>query len=387
MELFTRKSRERAKSQCALQTWSAVSRHCAKPWGNAIIRLMANKNLGLNDAKKNKKDEFYTRLEDIENELRHYRHHFKGKVVLCNCDDPRCSNFFRYFTLNFELLGLKKLIATCYKNQDVDLFSFNNCERAVYQIYEGDKNGNKKVDDEEIEVKYLEEDGDFRSVECLALLEEADIVVTNPPFSLFREFVSLLMKYKKKFIIIGHQNAIKYKEIFPYIKNNELWLGYGFKGGAGYFINEHYEDYAKGGDHKEGMIRVSGVHWFTNLEIEKRHENIPLFRKYTPEEYPKYENFDAINVDKTCDIPCDYDGAMGVPITFMDKYNPDQFEIIGVGIANLGLACGVQPYKPEHKHYRKTVQKCGAVDGDLYMMVNGEVVVPYARILIRRKKA
>ena len=361
------------------------------PLGNAIIRLMANKNKGLNGAKENKKDEFYTRLEDIEKELRYYRPYFKGKVVLCNCDDPRCSNFFRYFTLNFELLGLKKLIATCYKNQDVDLFSFNTCERAVYQIYEGDKNGNKKVDDEEIEVKYLEEDGDFRSVECLALLEEADIVVTNPPFSLFREFVATLTKYDKKFLIIGNINAIKYKEIFPLVVQGKIWLGASIHSGDREFqVPDTYPLEATGcrvdSDGKK-YIRVKGVRWFTNLEYSERHENLPLFRKYTPEEYPKYENFDAINVDKTCDIPCDYDGAMGVPITFMDKYNPDQFEIIGVGIANLGLACGVQPYKPEHKHYRKTVQKCGAVDGDLYMMVNGEVVVPYARILIRRKKA
>ena len=184
---------------------------------------MANKDL--NKAKAAKKDEFYTRLEDIELELKHYRHHFKGKTVLCNCDDPRCSNFFRYFTLNFEVLGLKKVIATCYKNQDVDLFSQHTCEKAVYQIYEGDKNHNRKVDVDEIEVKYLEGDGDFRSKECVALLEEADIVVTNPPFSLFRDFVALLVKYNKQFLIIGSQNAIKYKEIFPLIQANKIWLG------------------------------------------------------------------------------------------------------------------------------------------------------------------
>lgn len=342
---------------------------------------MANKNL--NKAKEAKKDEFYTQLEDINNELRHYREHFRGKTVLCNCDDPRVSNFFTYFAYNFELLGLKKLITTCYKNQDVDLFSQGQCEKAVYLVYEGDKNGNHIPDAEEIGVLPLKGDGDFRSRECIELLKEADIVVTNPPFSLFREYVAQLMAYDKKFLIIGHQNAIKYKEIFPLIQQNKIWLGYGFKGGAGHFIS-HYEDKATAGDHREGMIRVSGVTWFTNLEIKKRHEDLILYKKYTPEEYPKYENFDAINVNRTEDIPCDYDGIMGVPITFMDKYNPAQFEILGVGIAGLGLTAGIKPYKPEHKKYRKEVQKRGAVDGDLYMMNGEEVVVPYSRILIRK---
>lgn len=344
---------------------------------------MANKNL--NKAKEAKKDEFYTQLEDINNELRHYREHFRGKTVLCNCDDPRVSNFFKYFAYNFEFLGLKKLIATCYKNQDVNLFSEGTCEQAVYLIYEGDKNGNHIPDDEGIEVLPLKGDGDFRSPECIEFLKEADIVVTNPPFSLFREYVAQLIKYDKKFLIIGHQNAIKYKEIFPLIQSNQLWLGYGFKGGAGHFIS-HYQDTATAGDHREGMIRVSGVTWFTNLEIKKRHEELILYRTYSPEDYPKFENYDAININRTEDIPCDYDGDMGVPITFMDKYNPEQFEILGVGIAGLGLAAGVRPYKPEHKKYRKEVQKRGAVDGDLYMMNGDEVVVPYSRILIRRKK-
>ena len=301
---------------------------------------MANKNL--NKAKEAKKDEFYTQLEDINNELRHYREHFRGKTVLCNCDDPRVSNFFTYFAYNFEFLGLKKLITTCYKNQNIDLFSQNKCEQAVYLVYEGDKNGDHIPNAEEIGVKPLKGDGDFRSKECIELLKEADIVVTNPPFSLFREYVAQLMEYGKKFLIIGHQNAIKYKEIFPLIKENKLWLGYG--------------------------------------------EDIILYKHYTPEEYPKYENLDAINVNRTEDIPCDYDGLMGVPITFMDKYNPEQFEIIGVGIAGLGLAVGVKPYKPEHKKYRKEVQKRGAVDGDLYMIDGNEVVVPYSRIIIRKIK-
>ena len=230
---------------------------------------MANKNL--NKAKEAKKDEFYTQLDDINNELKHYREHFRGKTVLCNCDDPRVSNFFTYFAYNFEFLGLKKLITTCYKNQNMDLFSQNQSEQAVYLIYEGDKNGNHTPDANEIGVMPLKGDGDFRSKECIELLKEADIVVTNPPFSLFREYVAQLIEYDKKFLIIGHQNAIKYKEIFPLIQQNKLWLGYGFKGGAGHFIS-HYEDTATAGDHREGMIRVSGVTWFTNLEIKKRHE-------------------------------------------------------------------------------------------------------------------
>lgn len=343
-----------------------------------------NKSLQL--AKEHKKDEFYTQLSDIERELKYYKHHFKDKVVYCNCDDPRVSNFFHYFSYNFEKLGLKKLITTCYKNQNMDLFSQNDSEQAIYLEYTGDKNGNNVPDPNEIGIKYLKGDGDFRSKESIELLKQADIVVTNPPFSLFREYVSQLIEYDKKFVIVGHQNAIKYKEIFPLIRDNKIWLGYGFKGGAGHFINEHYEDYATATDRKEGMIRVSGVHWFTNLEINKRHEDLILYKKYTPEEYPKFENYDAINVDVTKDIPVDYDGMIGVPITFMDKYNPDQFEIIGVGIANLGLEIGIQPYKPEHKKYRKEIQKRGAVDGDLYMMIDGVVTVPYSRIIIKRKK-
>ena len=314
---------------------------------------MANKNL--NQAKNAKKDEFYTQLVDIENELKHYKPHFKDKVVLCNCDDPRISNFFHYFSYNFEQLGLKKLITTCYKNQNRDLFSQNDSERAIWLEYYGDKNGNRVPDPEEIGIHYFEGDGDFRSKECIELLKQADIVVTNPPFSLFREYVAQLMKYGKKFVIVGHQNAITYKEIFPLIKENKIWLGYGFKGGAGHFISK-YEDTATAGDHREGMIRVSGVNWFTNLEIPKRHEDLILYKSYNSENYPKYDNYDAINVDKTAEIPMDYNGIMGVPITFLDKYNPEQFEIV---------------------KFRK-----GNDDKDL--SINGKC--PYFRILIRRRK-
>ena len=288
-----------------------------------------SQNKNLTQAKKNKKDEFYTQLSDIERELKHYKKHFKGKIVYCNCDDPRISNFFHYFSYNFEKLGLKKLMTTCYKNKNMDLFSQNDSEEAIYLEYEGDKNGNNVPDVEEIGIKPLKGDGDFRNEESIELLKEADIVVTNPPFSLFREYVAQLIEYDKKFIIVGHQNATKYTEIFPLIKENKLWLGYGFKGGAAHFLNKHYEDYATAGDHKEGMIRVSGVVWFTNLDIRKRHEEIILYKEYTPIEYPQYDNYDAIEVSKTKEIPRDYQGAMGVPITFMNKYNPEQFEILG----------------------------------------------------------
>lgn len=293
-----------------------------------MAKTAQNKNL--HQAKNNKKDEFYTQLSDIERELKYYKKHFKDKVVYCNCDDPRVSNFFHYFSYNFEKLGLKKLITTCYKNQERDLFSKNNSESAIYLEYTGDKNGNFVPDPEEIGIKHLKGDGDFRSKESIDLLKQADIVVTNPPFSLFREYVAQLIEHDKKFVIVGHQNAITYKEIFKLIKENKLWLGYGFKGGAGHFINEHYEDYATATDRKEGMIRVSGVHWFTNLEINKRHEDLILYKTYNEEDYPTYDNYNAIEVSKTKEIPMDFAGVMGVPITFLDKYNPEQFEIFGL---------------------------------------------------------
>ena len=287
-------------------------------------------NKNLHSAKSNKKDEFYTQLADIENELKHYRHHFKGKTVFCNCDDPRVSNFFHYFSHRFESLGLKKLITTCYKNQDMDLFSTHESEKAVMLVYEGDKNGDRVPNAEEIGITELQGDGDFRSAESIALLKEADIVVTNPPFSLFREYVAQLMEYDKKFLIIGSMNSITYKEIFTLIKENKLWLGNGFAGGNAYFKTPYEKEFASGVYNEEtGLVKFRNVNWFTNLDHAKRHEDLDLYKTYTPEEYPKYDNYDAINVDKTKDIPADYAGAMGVPITFLDKYNPDQFEIIG----------------------------------------------------------
>jgi hypothetical protein len=329
----------------------------------------AQKNKILTQARVNKKDEFYTQLSDIERELKHYKSHFKDKVVYCNCDDPRVSNFFHYFSYNFEKLGLKKLITTCYKNQDRDLFSQNESDHAIMLEYTGDKNGNNVPDPEEIGIVHLKGDGDFRSQESIELLKLADIVVTNPPFSLFSEYVVQLSKYDKKFIIIGHQNSITYKDIFPLIKENKLWLGYGFKRNMAHFINKHYEDYASDPDHKEGMIRVSGVQWITNLDIKKRHEELILYKTYNPEEYPEYENYKAIEVGKTKDIPLDFDGVMGVPITFMNKYNPSQFEIVWT--TDRGGDGMLDQIKKEHIRFDAPV-------------VNGKGM--YKRILIKHKK-
>ncbi len=304
--------------------------------------IMADKNMpttannNLQQAKKDKKDEFYTQLVDIERELKHYKAHFKNKVVLCNCDDPRISNFFHYFSYNFEFLGLKKLIATCYKNQSRDLFSKNDSEQAIYLEYNGDKNDNKIPDAEEIGIMPLTGDGDFRSDECIQLLKQTDIVVTNPPFSLFREYVAQLTKFDKQFVIIGSLNALTYKETFKLIKEDKMWLGASIHSGdrefgvpddyplqaAGYRIDENGKKY----------IRVKGVRWFTNLDYKERHEDLILYKKYkgNEQDYPHYDNYDAINVNKTKDIPVDYAGVVGVPITFMDKYNPEQFEIVGI---------------------------------------------------------
>jgi len=282
---------------------------------------MANKNL--TSAKKAKKDEFYTQLSDIENELRHYKEHFRGKTVLCNCDDPRVSNFFFYFKNNFNHLGLRRVITTCYKNQDADLFSENKSERAVYLVYDGDS--------DHVAIEPLRGDGDFRSRECVELLKQADIVVTNPPFSLFREYVAQLVEYGKKFLIIGNQNAITYKDIFSLLKDNLVWLGYK-SGNMEFRVPADSEPRATrywvdGTGQK--WRSMGNICWFTNLDHKKRHEELILYKTYSPEEYPRYDNYDAINVDKVSDIPRDYDGVMGVPITFLDKYNPTQFEITG----------------------------------------------------------
>jgi len=340
--------------------------------------MAKNGNKQLGRARRAKKDEFYTRLEDIERELAHYKEHFKGKTVLCNCDDPRVSNFFHYFSYQFERLGLKRLITTCYKNQERDLFSQNNSERAIWLEYTGDKNGNRVPDPEEIGIRYLKGDGDFRSEECIELLKQADIVVTNPPFSLFREYVAQLVKYDKKFLIIGNVNAVKYKEIFPLIQANKLWMGVSIHSGDREFgVPDDYPLYAASyrvDENGKKFIRVKGVRWFTNLDYSSRHDEMILWKEYTPEEYPTYLNYDAIEVNKTSEIPKDYDGKMGVPITFLDKYNPDQFEIVG---QSLTLA-DMKPIR----------ERLGRNDGGptFYIERDGKLLRLYDRIVIRRRK-
>lgn len=294
---------------------------------------MATRNLDFRDARRAKKDEFYTSLRDIELELQHYTSHFEGKVVYCNCDDPRASNFFRFFAENFENLGLKKLITTCYRSQDPDLFGRSDYEQAVYLEYTGDRSGNNSPDAWEIGFQPLHGDGDFRSAESVELLKQADIVVTNPPFSLFREYVAQLVEHDKKFLIIGNMNALTYKEVFPLFQDNRMWYGPSIRSGDREFgVPNDYPLTAAGtrvdADGNK-YVRVKGVRWFTNLDYPGRHEMLELHRTYDPHEYPKYVNYDAINVSKTMHIPADYDGPMGVPITFLDKYNPEQFDILG----------------------------------------------------------
>lgn len=340
----------------------------------------AGNNSNLGAAKRAKNDEFYTQLTDIEKELRHYREHFRGATVLCNCDDPFESNFFKFFVLNFKRLGLKKLIATCYEGSAVAEYRDGKAKpyKAVVTTVH-DTTGDGGVDMEDVrnlfelgenELVELEGDGDFRSEECLALLDEADIVVTNPPFSLFREYVSILMEHKKKFIVIGSQNAITYKEFFPLLKDDKVWLG-----------STHPKEFIQ----RNGTVKKFGnICWFTNLDIKKRHEELILVKKYAghEDEYPTYDNYDAIEVSKVVDIPLDYAGVMGVPITFLDKYCPDQFEIVGFGSGSFGVEVGVKGYRKEY------LDKLGGtvpVKGNLYYVIEGSPVTPYKRILIRNK--
>jgi len=338
-------------------------------------------NLGLNKAGIAKKDEFYTQLVDIEKELKNYKKQFRGKVVYCNCDDPFESNFFKYFASNFNALGLKKLITTSYSGSPIvggqlPLFEMAGSKGKqplkieIKEVPDIDKDGAINLDD----VKYLlkrdkntstplKGSGDFRSEECIKLLKEADIVVTNPPFSLFREYVAQLMDNKKKFLILGDQNAITYKETFGYIKDDKLWVGYD-NGGTKWF--QVPMDYDISTESRKKIVNgvkyfsMGRILWFTNLDTTKRHENIVLYKKYTPKEFPKYDNYDVINVDKVSDIPMNYNGVMGVPITFVDKYNPKQFEILGV--ANSARWIGY---------------KC-------LTLIQGRKI--YNRILIKRKK-
>lgn len=327
-------------------------------------RQSLNRSLGA--ARTTKRDEFYTQLSDIEKELRHYTKYFKGKTILCNCDDPKASNFFHYFSHNFEKLRLKKLITTCYRNCDADLFSQNTAESGIYLEYDGDKNDNRVPDPDEIGIHKLKGDGDFRSEECVTLLKQASIVVTNPPFSLFREYVDQLVSCKKQFVIIGNHNAITYREIFTLIKENELWLGYTHP--VNFVVPDHYElrEIRSWRDENGTNWRSFGnACWFTNLDIAKRHEALTLYKPYDPMLYPKYDNYDAIEVSKVADIPEDYEGVMGVPITFLEKHNPDQFRIVGLIAGNIRGLAGIPTRTGKDGPY-----------------INGKL--KYGRILIRR---
>ena len=358
------------------------------------------KNSSLSGARDAKNDEFYTQLADIERELKHYKSHFKGKVVYCNCDDPRVSNFFHYFSYNFERLGLKKLIATCYKNKDVDLFSKSNSENSICLEYTGDKNGNKVPDLEEIGIQQLKGDGDFRSAESIELLKQADIVVTNPPFSLFREYVQQLIEFEKKFLIIGSINAVTTKEIFPLIQSNLIWLGHGFKAGNAYFKTPHAKEFAKGVYCEEtDLVKFRNVTWFTNMDLSKRHEEIILYEDYNAEKYANYDNYDAIEVSQKKKIPNNFFGVMGVPITFLDKHNPDQFDIVGIAKTWYGAATKKYPKQIQISKAgeRKDVSKLNdqpAIKVDTaplnqtYYEVDGECyVATYVRILIKRRQS
>ena len=351
--------------------------------------MAGNNNLG--SAKAEKNDEFYTRLIDIENELRYYRRHFKGKTVLCNCDDPFESQFFKYFVMNFVKLGLKKLIATCYRGSPIagtqlDFWNSSNVQSKgipykaiVTSVY--DATGDGYLDMEDIkelfrigknELVELKEDGDFRSDECLALLDEADIVCTNPPFSLFHEYVMTLVKHNKKFIIIAPLNGIKYKHTFPLIKNGTMWLG--VTSPKEFIASKNYTKRANLRVKKDGTtVAVFGnIYWVTNLDIKKRHEDLILVKRYDASSYPSYDNFDGIEVSDVKDIPYDYDGFMGVPISFLEVHNPEQFELIGRGEGNLAKEIGVT------KNFR------GRTDLAITLS-DGTHTCPYARIVIRNK--
>lgn len=385
--------------------------------------MAKNGNKALGDAKKQKKDEFYTQLSDINNELRHYTHHFEGKVVFCNCDDPYESNFFKYFAANFNALKLKRLIATCYAGspvagQQLELFGDTTepevpKKRIPHKIVINevtDVNGDGRIDLADVEwlirndknvLSRLKGDGDFRSAECVELLKESDVVVTNPPFSLFREYVAQLIQYGKKFLVIGRQDAVTYREIFPLIKSGKMWLGHGFQQGNAYFAIPRglVRDFADGVyDGDKGLVKFRNCTWFTNLDHKKRHDEFVSVRKYTPADYPQLDNFDAIFVEETSDIPECFDGNMAVPSTFLNKYNPDQFEIVGITKTWDGGATKKYPkqIQVDANGRRSTVSKLndGAVlrldvppKGKTYYLVDGVPYVQrYPRIIIRRKK-
>ncbi|MDP3987759.1 MAG: adenine-specific methyltransferase EcoRI family protein [Candidatus Levybacteria bacterium] len=352
-----------------------------------MVTTSLNTNLG--KAGKAKKDEFYTQLTDIEKELRHYKDQFRGKVVYCNCDDPFESNFFKYFASNFNALGLKKLITTSFDQSSIaggqlPLLEMEGLKPEGKQPFKieinevPDKNTDGAIDLTDVEWLLkrdanvsmpLKENGDFRSKECIELLKQSDIVVTNPPFSLFREYVAQLIEYGKNFLILGDQNAITYKEIFKLIKDNKLWLGYD-NGGTKWF--QVPMDYDIPTESRKKIVdgvkyfSMGRILWFSNLENTKRHQELTLYKKYTPEEFLKYDNYNAINVDKVSDIPVDYDGVMGVPITFVDKYNPEQFEIVGLIAGNIKGLAGIISASGKDGPY-----------------INGKL--RYGRILIRKK--
>ena len=387
----------------------------------------------LTTAKVNKNDEFYTQLEDIEKEMTYYKDHFKDKIVYCNADDPFESNFIKYFALNFNHLGLKKLIATSYSDsiivgEQLSLFDVNTFDteitddRVPYQIEiteVKDFNNDGAIDWADIEyilknkknsIKILKGNGDFRSPESIELLKEADIIVTNPPFSLFRDFVNQLIEYNKKFLIIGNQNAITYQQIFPLMKNNIMWLGESMNGSNRYFrVPDHYPLTENTGIIKKGKkyAFVKGVVWFTNLDNSKRNEELILYNKYDKKDYPKYDNYDAINVDRVTNIPRDYKGIMGVPITFFHKYNPKQFEILGMTKTPICLdndegAKRTKIYENVIQHSRNGKKTSGnkVNDGPTLITdtppknktyytdekIDGYILAPYARILIKNKK-
>ena len=348
-----------------------------------MSKVKANTNTHLRKANKAKNDEFYTQLVDIEKELKHYKNQFRGKIVYCNCDDPFESNFFKFFAANFNALGLKKLITTSFSGSPItgkqlSLLEMEGLKPEGKQPFKieinevPDKNTDGAIDLTDVEWLLkrdanvsmpLNENGDFRSQECIELLKQADIVVTNPPFSLFREYVEQLMEYNKKFLILGDQNAITYKETFGYIKDNRLWPGYDNGGTKWFQVPMDYDIPTESRKKIENGVKylsMGRILWFTNLNTTKRNQDIVLYKKYTPDEFPKYDNYDVINVDKVSDIPMDYDGVMGVPITFVDKYNPKQFEILG--IANSARWIGY---------------KC-------LTLIQGRKI--YNRILIKRKK-
>lgn len=380
------------------------------------------KNVGLGVAKDAKKDEFYTRYEDIEAEMNAYIEYdkdvFRNKTILLPCDDPEWSNFTKYFATNFERLGLKKLISTSYakgaSNRQLTIFEMmsplydedkHETQGKLFTLTR-DKDGSGNIDSDDIEFSgYLEGDGDFRSEEVCRLRDEADVIITNPPFSLFREFLAWIMTAGKQFVVVGNQNAITYKEVFPLIKENRIWLGQGFKSNVGYFYAPEYEDYATAGQHRKGFIRVSGVMWFTNIELGKRHEpmqldtmahnlkyNKRLAKKFEEDfgevRYPKYLNYDAIEVPFTECIPSDFDGVIGVPITFMDRYCPEQFEILGFDgnefVETLGIAEIGEKWVASYRSQGGTGHITSKMHS-LVLLVNGIAKTVYKRILIRKR--